>query len=100
MAEHVAPPAWLAGASLEKWTELQALREWRPSQLDHVAAYCAAYGRWVDAERWLAEPGNGPVVTIVDAKGNVKMHATAPQVLVGERAAKEMARLAKLLRLR
>lgn len=95
-----APPDWMAGDALDRWRGLIGSRAWKPAQIDSLAAYCAAYGRWMAAERWLASPGNGPVATILDDKGNVKTHSTAPEVLVGERASKEMARLAKALRLR
>lgn len=60
----------------------------------NLAAYCAAYGRWVRAEQWLADPEHGPVVTIRDDKGNVKSHGPAPQLRIAEQASKEMSRLA------
>jgi hypothetical protein len=64
----------------------------------NLAAWCAAYGRWYDAEEWLSDPGHGAVLTIRDDKGNVKSHGPAPQVAIAERSVKEMARLAKMLR--
>lgn len=94
------PPVPLVGAALGRWAELRAAAKWSPAELDDLAAYCAAYGRWHDAETWLADPSHGSVVTIRDDKGNIKSHAPAPQVAVAERASKEMARLGKALRLR
>jgi phage terminase small subunit len=83
-----------------KWDELHALKtHWPLHELDQLAAYCAAYSRWEAAERYLTNPANGPVVTIEDDKGGVKSHGVAPEVKVSEAAAKEMARIAKLLRL-
>ena len=38
-------------------------------------------------------------MTISDDKGNVRSHGPAPQLQIAERAAKEMARLDKQLRL-
>jgi len=69
------------------------------AKLQQLAEYCAAYGRWVAAEEWLAEPGHGPVMTIRDDKGNIKSHGPAPHLAIVERSAKEMARLAPGLRL-
>lgn len=94
------PPAFLQGDALEKWRELAplALPGWSP---DMLAAYCAAYGRWVAAERWLADPApqHGPIITIRDDKGNVKSHGSAPQLSIAERSAREMTRLGGLLQL-
>lgn len=95
----VSPPEWLAGAALAKWNELLSRKRFRPNQADNLAAYCAAYGRWADAEAWLANPNNGPVMTIYDDKQEIRSHGIAPQVLVAERAGKEMARLGKVLEL-
>ena len=93
-------PGWMAASAAGKWRELRARYAFGEHELDSLAAYCAAWGRWRDAEAWLAAPDNGSVVTIRDDKGNVRVHATAPQLSVAERAAKEMARIDKTLRLR
>lgn len=99
----IIPPAPLAGAALDRWTALAptvaARPNTRPSTMTQLAAYCAAFGRWHDAEAWLADPEHGPVITIRDDKGNVRSHGPAPQVAIAERSAKEMARLAKELKL-
>ena len=90
-------PEFLAGPALDKWREVTSLVvDFNP---DLLAAYCSAYGRWVQAERWLADPDHGTVVTICDDKGNVKTHGPAPQLAICEKSLKEMARLAKDLRL-
>ena len=84
-----------------KWNELFPLRNWGAHELDQLAAYCAAYSRWDAAEQYLSspDPDKGPVITICDDRGGVKSHGVAPEVKVSEGAAKEMARIAKLLRL-
>lgn len=92
-------PDFLRGRAREKWEELFPLREWAVGDRDLLAAYCAAYGRWIEAEEWLAEEEHGPVLTIHDDKGDVRRHGPAPQLVVGERASKEMARISKVLRL-
>lgn len=94
------PPVNLVGAALDEWNRITTDRAWTPSQLASLAGYCAAYGRWSDAETWLADPAHGPVLTIHDDKGNIKSHGAAPQLLIAERSLKEMGRLARLLRLR
>lgn len=88
-------PSFLRGPALAKWGELAPLN---PTKLDQVAAFCAAYGRWVAAEEWLADPEHGPTMTIRDDKGNVKSHGISPQVGIAERSQKEMARLGRGLR--
>lgn len=98
-AAKVTPPEWLTGTALAKWDELTKRKRFRPAQADSLAAYCAAFGRWADAEKWLADPNNGPVMTIYDDKQAIRSHGIAPQVLIGERAAKELTRLAKILEL-
>lgn len=93
-------PTWFDNFARLKWAELHPLREdWKTHELDQLAAYCAAYSRWRRAETYLAEPTNGPVITISDDDGNVKTHGAAPEIKVAADAAKEMARIAKLLRL-
>jgi phage terminase small subunit len=92
------PPFWMTGAALDRWQEMCRDREWRDWQLDTLAAYCAAYGRWCDAEKWLATPGHGAILTIRDDKGNIKSHGPAPQVAAAERARREMSRLLSILR--
>lgn len=95
----IEPPVPLHGVALARWREMIGAADWKPGEMATLAAYCAAFGRWADAEAWLSDPEHGPVVTIRDDKGNIKSHAPAPQLAIGERAAKEMGRLAKDLRL-
>jgi len=100
-SDSTSAPEWLDEDARRKWAELVALRPvWTAVQADALAAYCAAFSRWVAAERWLADPDHGPVVTIRDDKGNIRSHGPAPQLLVGERAAKEMSRLGPRLGIR
>lgn len=94
------PPVVLVGEALAEWNRRINDRAWPPSARMNLAAYCAAFGRWHDAEQWLADPDHGPVVTIRDDKGNIKSHGPAPQLAIAERSIKEMARIAKLIRLR
>lgn len=97
------PPGILRGYGLTKWEELtkQHKRRLKTMNLDLLAAYCAAYGRWMEAEEWLAA-GDGvdrSVVTLWDDKGNIKSHGVSPQVKVSRDAVKEMQRLAAVLML-
>ena len=81
---------------MARWEQLKPLA-WEPFQCANLAAYCASYGRWVDAEAFLT--ANGLIQTISDDKGNVKSHGPSPHLLISERAQKEMGRLAGVLRL-
>lgn len=82
-----------------KWTEIAGLKSWGIGERDQILAYCLAYQRFVAAQKWLMTPGHGPVITIRDDKGNVKSHGKAPQLIMSDDAAREMARIGKLLRL-
>lgn len=98
---------FLDAVARAKFEELSGLREFRPHEVDQLASYCTNFSRWKAAEQWLADPapdeaGNptrGPVATILDDKGNIKAIVASPQIAIAEKAAKEMARIAKLLRL-
>lgn len=96
------PPLPLGPDGAAKWAELvgkvQGQTARKPSVLTDLAAYCVAFDRWCAAERWLADPEHGPVITIRDDKGNIKSHGPAPQLAISERASKEMTRLARGLR--
>jgi len=98
MASHsIKPPIPLSAEALAMWADL-ASSTVPVAKLQALAAYCAAYGRWVTAETWLAQPEHGPVMTIRDDKGNIKSHGPSPHLAIAERSAKEMARLAPGLR--
>jgi phage terminase small subunit len=103
MTDTPTPPVHLDGAALDKWTELAAVLAKRPNVKStdwlQLGAYCAAFGRWHDAEAWLAAPDRGPVLTIRDDKGNIKSHGPDPHLAIAERSIKEMSRLAKALRI-
>lgn len=95
-------PIPLRAAAAAKWAELATgprPKPWSTAEHAQLAAYCAAYGRWFEAESRLAGAG-GPIVTISDDKGNIKSHGPAPEIAVAVAALKEMARLAKILRIR
>ena len=103
MTDTPPPPDHLTGAALECWHStaptLAERRSTKPSTWTLLASYCAATQRLTDAEAWLADPDHGPVITIRDDKGNIKSHGPAPQLAIAERAAKEVSRLAKELRI-
>lgn len=87
-----AAPAHLSASARAEWKRLcPALRTLGLlSTLDHAAfaAYCAAYGRWVDCERALAkEKGN---VTLPSGTKLVKH----PLVSVAHEAMRDMVRIA------
>ena len=100
-------PTFLDTRAQAKFAELSTLHKFAPDQIDQLAAYCASYSRWVAAEEWLCDPRydadghptRGPVATILDDKGNIKTILASPQIAIAERAVKEMARIAKLLKL-
>lgn len=83
---------------MNKWNEICSGNGiWSGADIINLTAYCAAFGRWHDAEEWLSDPAHGPVVTIRDDKGNIKTHGPAPQLGIAEKAQKEMIRLAKAI---
>ncbi len=93
------PPIALVGAARARWDECVGKRRFEDRELATLAAYCAAYGRWIEAEEWLANPDHGRVITIWDDKGNIKSHGPAPQLTIAERASREAQRLAFVLML-
>jgi phage terminase small subunit len=66
--------------------------------LDTLEVYCAAYERWVLAQKWLDE--HGDVLEIVSDKGVVLKAQPAPKLDVAARAEKAMAEAMKVLRVR
>lgn len=100
-------PDFLDPVARAKFEEMCKAREFRPHEVDQLASYCANFSRWREAEQWLSDPrvdgdGNptrGPVAVILDDKQNVKSIIASPQIAIAEKAVKEMARIAKLLRL-
>lgn len=98
MTKTPASPIPLGADASAKWADLHKTHVFPADAWPTVAAYCAAWGRWVAAEAHLAQ--HGPVMTITDDKGNVKSHGPSPQLAIAERSQKEMARLAALPGLR
>lgn len=91
------PPTSLGPKGIEKWKQLQPnLRAGGQSALDTLEVYCAAYERWVNAQRWLDE--HGDVLEIVSDKGVVLKAQPAPKLDVAARAEKAMSEAMKLLR--
>ena len=85
-----APPPTLGEYGAAKWHELRpVLRESTPMVLATLEVYCAAYDRWVCAQRWLDE--HGDVLEIVSDKGVVLKAQPAPKLDVAARAEKAMA---------
>jgi phage terminase small subunit len=68
---------------------------WQGRHHSTLAAYCVAWSRWVESEKWIAE--HGTVMTIKDDKGNIKSYGDAPQLKIAERSSKEVVRLGRLL---
>lgn len=55
------PPDFLGAIAAKKWQELvpllQRIMALTEHDMDHVAAYCDAFGQWVEASRHLADEG-------------------------------------------
>lgn len=101
------PPDYLDQVAKDKWSDLAGLRVFSSYELDQLASYCANYSRARTAEAFLADPkpdefGNptqGLVATILDDKQNIRTIIASPQIGIAERAAREMSRIGKALRL-
>jgi P27 family predicted phage terminase small subunit len=92
-------PDSLGEAGRAKWDEVVPLLGRRdPITLTNLEVYCAAYDRWLAAQRWLDE--HGDVLEIVSDKGVVVKVQPAPKLDVAARAEKAMADAMKSLRLR
>lgn len=80
-----------------KWGEIMErfAGKKRGPNMDLVLAYCTAYQRWMEAERFVAE--HGTVITIRDDKGIIKSHGATPQLRIAESSCKEMTRIGKSL---
>lgn len=99
MASVVKPPASLGDVGREKWGQLQPkLRGGGQAALDQLEVYCAAYERWVQAQKWLDE--HGDVLEIVNDKGVILKAQPAPKLDVAARAEKAMSEAMKALRVR
>lgn len=102
-------PDFLEGAALRKWSELAPQKE-KDYNLDLLAAYCVAYGRWRDMEDFLALPGD-PIYDddynqignrdrrLAPIYGKLGIVGWGPsvQLKISQQAVKEMAFLTKAL---
>jgi P27 family predicted phage terminase small subunit len=94
-----APPEHLNAAAIAEWNRivpgLTALRLLHPNYRAPLAAYCAAYSRWVQAERALAAMGAKDLLTgglmIKTSNGNAIQN---PLVGTANKAAADMVRYA------
>lgn len=98
MSPNSTAPAFLDAIAREKWARMVEGQNYKEHQLDALAAYCAAYSRWCQAEKFLADPTKH-VVTITNELGEVLKHCPAPHIEVSAKAQAEMAKRAKILRL-
>ena len=73
-------PAWLLPAAREEWArvmpELERLERLSPVDLQLLAAYCQAFGRWREAEARVE--ADGAVLVIRDDKGTVRSAVPSP----------------------
>lgn len=102
------PPDFLAGNALRKWAEL-APRKAEDYNLDLVAAYCVAYGRWRDMEDYLSSPGNPEYddagnlqprdrrLAPIFGKFGIVGYGPSAHLKISQQAVKEMASLGKAL---
>ena len=88
------PPEWFTGThggqeAVDEWNRIIPEIERRGLlsviDINAVAAYCAQWGRLVNAERWIAE--NGATIVIRDKDGRVKSVTKAPQVGIARESA-------------
>jgi phage terminase small subunit len=89
------PPKTLTNETArKKWVELIGFlaADPPPAALDSLATYCLNFGRWVSAEKELAE--SGPIV-----RSQSGFAVESPYLGVSRRALAEMRRAAKELRL-
>ncbi len=92
-------PMHLGPLARQRWAELHSIKPFALAKHTTLAAYCAAWAKWVEAEQWIyADPENPrTIITITDDKGNVKSHGPAPQVKIAEASAREAVRLGRIL---
>ena len=73
-------PGWLLPVAREEWArvlpELERLDRLSPVDLQLLAAYCQAFGRWREAEAGIER--DGVVLAIRDDKGTVKSVQPSP----------------------
>jgi phage terminase small subunit len=88
------PPKTLTDeVARKKWLELIGMvADPTPAALDSLATYCLNYGRWLGAEKEIAE--NGPIV-----RSGTGSAIENPWCNISRRALSEMRRAAKELRL-
>lgn len=93
------PPVPLGATARQRWDDLfeRNAARGRGSWRSDLAAYCAAWGRWYDAEAVLAASADAAVITIRDDKGNVKSIGAAPEIKVSADALKLVRDLAARL---
>lgn len=84
------PPTHLAAEALEEWQRIAPLlvEEGLLTNLDRagLAAYCVAYGRWVEAEEHVRKLG-----VLVKSPGGFPIHS--PYLSIANRAMEQMHRL-------
>lgn len=95
VSRSIDPPIQLAEAGLARWREL--VGGVVPADRVLLAAYCAAWERWVQAEAWLHDSSNGAVATIRDDKGNVKSRGVDPHVAISRQAASDVESMGRKL---
>jgi P27 family predicted phage terminase small subunit len=93
------PPDFLTAAAVNEWwrisEELRRLRLLTVADLHPLAAYCQAFGRWVDAERALRRMAErDPLTHGLMVKGSLGNPIQNPLVKVAAHAARDMVRYA------
>ncbi len=94
-ADAIQPPAWLAGASLEKWHDvvpkLVSMGVMTNADIDTLARYCTMYEQFL---KYLCEVRQGnDVLVIRDEAGKVKYMQSTPAATMLTKLAASMLRI-------
>jgi P27 family predicted phage terminase small subunit len=82
------PPEELSADARKEWDrvvpELNKMKTLASVDLGVLAAYCQAYGRWLECERFIAT--HGLTFVVKDKDGRLKFVQQFPQVAIGNKA--------------
>lgn len=94
-ADGIVPPAWLAGAALERWNELlpllQEVRLMTRADIGTLARYADTWAWWRRCREVIDREGD--TLVIRDDHGNEKYRQQRPEVGIVNRLAQQLGRL-------